>query len=107
MSYGPHHKAIAKQAKRNIGVEWYDELESGETIDSVSVTVLDESGNDASTILTGSPFISNTRTFVTKDENSGTPGSYYYLIFTVTTSEGNILGGDQHGTIKLKVTKNY
>lgn len=107
MSYGPHPRSISKQAKRNIGMEWFDELESGETLSSVSVTVLDESGNTVTTLLTGSPFISNTRTFVTKDENSGTPGNYYFLIFTVTTSEGNQLGGDQHGTIKLKITKNY
>lgn len=107
MSFGPYHRSISKQAKQSFYLDWRLHLESGETIDSVTATWLDEDGNDASTLESGSAFIDGTRTYATKGGNAGTPGKYYYLIFTASTSEGRVLGGDQLGTIKLKITKNF
>lgn len=109
MSFGPYHTSLSKQAKQSIGIEWDDWLESGETLvgNSVAVSWEDEDGNDASSLQSGSPSVSNTTTLVTKGENTGTPGTSYFVIFTVQTSEGRILGGDRTGTIKLKITKNF
>lgn len=107
MSFGPYHKEISKQAKQPFYIDWRLHLESGETLDSVTATWLDADGNDASSLETSSAYISGTRTYATKGENAGTKGAYYYLIFTATTSEGRILGGDRLGTIKLKISKNF
>lgn len=109
MSFGPYPAPISRQAKQPIGIDWDDWLESGETLDenSVAVSWEDEDGNDASTLQSGSPSVSNTTTLVTKGENSGTPGKSYFVIFTVQTSEGRTLGGDRVGTIKLRITKNF
>lgn len=105
--FGPHRIDISKQAKQPLYLDWWDHLDSGETLTSVSVEWQDEDGNDASTLQSGSPYVDNSRTYVTKDENSGTPGKYYYIIMTATTSAGRKLGGDRIGTIKLRITKNF
>lgn len=109
MSFGPYHMPVSKQAKQAIGIDWSDWLDAGETLvaNSVAVEWRDQSGSDASTLQSGSPSVSNNRTVVTKDENSGTPGKSYFVIFTVKTSAGRVLGGDRTGTIKLKITKNF
>lgn len=109
MSFGPYPVSVSKQAKQPLAIDWSDWLESGETLvaNSVSVSWEDESGNDASTLQSGSPSVTDNLTLVTKGENSGSPGQSYFVIFTVKTSEGRTLGGDRVGTIKLRITKNF
>lgn len=107
MITGPHNVYIAKQAKESFGLDWTNWLASGETILSVSTAWTNESGGDASSLETGSPTIDGSIVYTTKDENVGTPGSHYFVVFTATTSTGRILGGDRIGTIKLRIPENF
>ena len=106
MSFGPYIKYMSRQAKQEFGLDWSDWLGSSETLSTVSTSWKDEDGNDASSLETGTPSISGSVVTTTKDANTGTAGSNYFVIFTVTTSTGRILGGDRLGTFKLKITEN-
>lgn len=103
---GPFVMSMAREQKQEFGLDWCLWLDDGETITAVSTDWKDESGNDASSLETGSPSINGSIVTTTKDENTGTAGTNYFVVFTCTTSTGRILGGAQIGTVKLKFTKN-
>jgi len=104
--FGPHIRWMSKQQKQEFGLDWSRWLDDSETLSSVSTSWEDEDGADASSLETGSPTISGSIVTTTKDENTGTPGTSYFVVFTVTTSTGRVLGGDRIGTVKLKITEN-
>lgn len=105
-SYGPFVMTMSRHQKQEFGLDWTNWLDSGETIVSATAAATTESGASAS-ILTGSAAIDGSIVTATKDQNSGTTGSVYFVVFTATTSTGRVLGGDRIGTVKLRIAENF
>lgn len=104
---GPFVIDMAREQKQEFGLDFFYWLDTDETISSVSTSWTDEDGSDASSLETGSPSIDGSIVKTTKDENTGTGGTNYFVVFTATTSEGRVLGGTRIGTVKLRITENF
>lgn len=75
------------------GIDWDNDLASGETISTCTVTVTDADGTDVTDTLTsGDPTISGTETSIIF--TGGTDGETYTVEMQITTSEGGTYEGE-------------
>lgn len=103
MSFGPFPCTMSYHQKDVVGIDFIRQLKDSETITGTTVTVTTSSGASASSMLDGSAQINGSIVQATKGADRGTRGNTYYWVFTATTSDGRVLGGDGAGTIKMLI----
>jgi len=81
-------KRTATKVRR--AVDFSGEMETGDTVATVSVTAKDSAGVDVSTSLISAPAASGTKVLWTLNA-WGTVGESYYIRAVATTTEGDIL----------------
>ena len=73
------------------GLDWTDELDTGETISTITVTATDEAGVDVTATICPSGGVKDaTSKFTTAKIDMGIDGKDYTITHLVTTSAGNV-----------------
>lgn len=103
MSFGPFPCTMSYHQKDVLGIDFIRQLKTGETITGVALTVTTSTGATASSMVDGSAQINGSIVQATKGADRGIRGGTYYWVFTATTSDGRVLGGDGAGTIKMLI----